>query len=101
MVSEGAAFFEPPRQTRSVVVCWKTVEEWAEMLFDWVSSTGQLNTILTHYEIQEPPVESALSRIPLPLLTRAIQVLMKSGRAQQIEGTEGGGAVRFFRPPIK
>lgn len=54
---------------------------------------------MTHYEIQEPPVTSPLSDIPRPLLTRAIQVLIKTGRAQQIEGTEGGGAVRFFNKP--
>ncbi|KAG9013261.1 hypothetical protein FRB93_000784 [Tulasnella sp. JGI-2019a] len=101
MVAEGSAIYEPPKQTQSVIVCWKKVDEWAETLFDWVESTGQLNTILTHYEIQEPPVASPLSDIPLTLLTRAIQVLVKTGRAQQIEGTEGGGAIRFFNPPVR
>ncbi|KAG8917464.1 hypothetical protein FRC01_002223 [Tulasnella sp. 417] len=91
MVSEGSAFWEPPRQTRSVIVL----------------STGQLNTILTYYEIQNPEtVEGPMSDMPLPLLLKAIQVLAKSGRAQQLEGdaadgAEGGGGVRFFRAVAK
>lgn len=47
-----------------------------------------------------------MSGVPLPLLLKAIQVLAKSGRAQQIEGdaadgAEGGGGVRFFRAVAK
>jgi len=61
------------------------------------SSTGQLNTILTFYEIQEPELPSALTGIPTPLLKRAIQTLIRSGRAQTLEGAEGGG-VRLFSP---
>ncbi|KIO27316.1 hypothetical protein M407DRAFT_243412 [Tulasnella calospora MUT 4182] len=107
MVSEGSAFWEPPRQTRSVIVCWSKVDAWAETLYDWVLSTGQMNTILTYYEIQNPEtVEGPMSETPLPLLLKAIQVLAKSGRAQQIEGeaadgAEGGGGVRFFRAVAK
>lgn len=114
MVGQGSAIYDPPRQTRSVILCWMTVDKWAETLYDWVggllpwlllgadiprqvNSTGQLSTILTHYEIQNPAVSSSpMADIPLPLLLRAIQVLVKSGRAQQIEGSEDGG-VRFFR----
>jgi len=102
LVADGWAFYDPPRQTRSVIICWMKVEQWAETLYDWVSSTGQLNTILTHYEIQNPSVESSpMADIPLPLLLRAIQVLVKSGRAQQIESSEDGGGVRFFRTASK
>ncbi|KAG8959512.1 hypothetical protein FRC03_007880 [Tulasnella sp. 419] len=96
MVSEGSAFYEPPKQNRSVIVCWKRPEEWAEVLFNWAHSTGQLNTILTYYEITNPEVPSELSDLPLVLLRRAINILIKSGRAQTIEGTEGGG-IRFFQ----
>lgn len=62
-----------------------------------VTNTGQLNTILTFYEISDPPVPSALSGIPEPLLRNAISVLAKSGRAQLISISDGDG-VRFFPP---
>jgi dethiobiotin synthetase len=59
------------------------------------SSTGQLNTILTFYEITSPPLESQLTDLPLTLLRRAIGHLQKTGRAQIIEAADGGG-VRLF-----
>ena len=59
------------------------------------TSTGQMNTILTFYEITDPPVESPLSDIPVALLRKAIAVLTKTGRAQMIEIADGEG-VRFF-----
>ena len=61
-----------------------------------VASTGQLGTIMTFYEIMEPPVESSLSGIPLPLLKKAINILAKSGHAQLIAVADGEG-VRFFQ----
>lgn len=36
MVAEDSAFYDPPKQTRSVIVCWKKVEHWADTLFEWV-----------------------------------------------------------------
>jgi ESCRT-II complex subunit VPS25 len=59
------------------------------------TSTGQLNTILTFYEITDPPVPSPLSDMPLPLLRSAIGVLAKTARAQTIAIPDGEG-VRFL-----
>lgn len=47
MVSEGAAFYEPPRQSRSVIVCWKKADEWAETLFSWVRGRDRVSAGLT------------------------------------------------------
>lgn len=58
-------------------------------------STGQLNTILTFYDITDPPIESELSGIPVSLLRNAIAILVKSGRAQLI-GVADGEGVRLF-----
>jgi len=55
------------------------------------TSTGQLNTILTFYDITDPPVESPLSGIPIPLLRKAISILSKTGRAQHIGIADGEG----------
>lgn len=59
------------------------------------TSTGQLNTILTFYDITDPQVESQLSGIPISLLRKAISVLSNTGRAQLIEIADGEG-VRIF-----
>jgi len=95
MVHTNLAVYEPPKQTRAVVLYWRLPEEWAEVLHEWATKTGQLNTILTFYEISNPPVPSALSGIPESLLRNAISVLAKSGRAQLISISDGDG-VRFF-----
>lgn len=95
MVTKNKAVYEPARQTRSVLLYWRTPEEWAEVLHNWADSTGQLNTILTFYEIIEPPVPSQLSGIPMTLLRKAIAVLTKTSRAQIISVADGEG-VRFL-----
>lgn len=116
LVSKNVAVYEPAKQTRSVLLFWRQPEEWAEALHTWVilcprcmlvlscalthlalkaTATGQLNTILTFYEITDPPVPSPLSGLPLPLLRRAINVLTRSMRAQVI-GVADGEGVRLF-----
>lgn len=97
MVSKDLAVYEPAKQSRATLLYWRLPEEWAEVLYEWVTNTGQLNTILTFYEISDPPVPSALSGIPESLLRNAISVLAKSSRAQLISISDGDG-VRFFPP---
>ncbi|KAB5594949.1 ESCRT-II complex VPS25 subunit [Ceratobasidium theobromae] len=99
LVSNKLAEYDPPNQTKSVIVYWRKPEEWAEALHDWANQTGQLNTILTLYEIQNPDIPSAFTDIPLSLLRHAINILITTSRAQFIEGTAGGhmgSAVRFL-----
>jgi ESCRT-II complex subunit VPS25 len=95
LVEKDLAAYEPPKQTRSVLLHWRLPEEWAEVLYDWAVSTGQLNVILTFYDITDPPVESALTNIPIPLLRKAISILGKTSRAQMIAIADGEG-VRFL-----
>jgi ESCRT-II complex subunit VPS25 len=114
MVARGVAAYEPAKQTRAVLLFWRTPDEWAELLHSWVShqaldsqniffakvilqasSTGQLNTILTFYDITDPPTPSDLSGLPVPLLRKAIAILARSARAQSIAIADGEG-VRFF-----
>jgi hypothetical protein len=59
------------------------------------TDTGQLNTIMTFYEITDPQIASPLSGIPVSLLKKAISILSRSGRAQTISIADGEG-VRFF-----
>ncbi|OBZ73694.1 Vacuolar protein-sorting-associated protein 25 [Grifola frondosa] len=89
MVSKNLATYDPPKQTRSALLYWRLPEDWAEVLHEWVN--GHLNTILTFYEIMEPPVPSPLSGIPLPLLRKAIDILVRTNRAQIITIADGEG----------
>jgi len=100
MASKNLAVYEPAKQTRAVLLYWRLPEEWAEVLHEWATSTGQLNTILTLYEISNPLVPNALSGIPDSLLRNVIAVLAKSGRAQLISISDGDG-VRLFPRSVK
>jgi ESCRT-II complex subunit VPS25 len=60
-----------------------------------VVDSGQLNTIMTFYDITDPPLESALTNIPVPLLRKAISILGKTSRSQMIAIADGEG-VRFL-----
>jgi ESCRT-II complex subunit VPS25 len=109
MVERNVAVYDPSKQTRSVLLYWRLPEEWAQVLHGWVSiferiwiseevfhavkatSTGQLNTILTFYDITDPQVQSPLSGIPIPLLRKAISILSRMGRAQLIGAADGEG----------
>ncbi|TCD70061.1 hypothetical protein EIP91_005042 [Steccherinum ochraceum] len=95
MVATNKAVYDPPKQSNSAILYWRTPDEWAEVLYDWAETTGQLNTILTFYDIIEPSVPSQLSGIPLALLRKAIATLGKSNRAQLITIADGEG-VRFL-----
>ena len=39
MVAKNQAAYEPPKQTRSVLIYWRLPEEWAEVLYDWVCNS--------------------------------------------------------------
>lgn len=95
MVTQNLAVYEPPKQTRTVLLYWRLPEEWADVLYDWATQTAQLNTILTFYDISDPAIPSALSGIPVLLLRKAITVLVRAGRAQTI-GVANGEGVRIF-----
>lgn len=36
MTDENLAVYEPPKQTRSILIYWRLPEEWAEVLYEWV-----------------------------------------------------------------
>ncbi|KAG6888063.1 hypothetical protein C0995_010838 [Termitomyces sp. Mi166 len=95
LVAKDLAAYEPQKQTRSVLLYWRSPDEWAETLHSWATETAQLNTILTFYDITDPHIDSELSGIPIPLLRKAIGVLGRTGRAQMI-GVADGEGVRIF-----
>lgn len=39
MVAKNLAMYEPVKQTRAVLLWWRTPEEWAEELHKWVRPT--------------------------------------------------------------
>ena len=36
LVSRNLAFYEPAKQTRSIILLWRLPEEWGDVLHSWV-----------------------------------------------------------------
>lgn len=89
-------FQREPQGTISLVF-WESKSRWGEIMWDWIDKTGQINTILTAYELIEPDSLSPLKGAPISLLVTAINCLRESGRAQLIGSGEETG-VRFLTP---
>lgn len=78
-------------------IYWRTPEEWAEMVEAWVEETAQKNSVLTLYELTEGEGTKGTEFHGLDpdILQKALQVLVKRGKAQ-IFGQEDQQGVKFF-----
>ncbi|KAK7967139.1 uncharacterized protein PG986_001416 [Apiospora aurea] len=78
-------------------IYWKTPEEWAKEIESWVDETAQKGTVLTLYELTqgEDTRGSTFHGLDPDLLQKALQVLVKRGKAQ-IFGQEDSQGVKFF-----
>lgn len=79
-------------------IWWKSPEEWAQCIGDWVQETGQRNTVLTFYELLEgeETMRTEFHGLPVEMAKRAIGVLVKRGKANVFGEGEGLGVKFFF-----
>ncbi|OTB14515.1 hypothetical protein K445DRAFT_75742 [Daldinia sp. EC12] len=78
-------------------VYWRTPEEWAGLIEAWVDETAQKGAVLTLYELTDGEGARGTEFYGLDpdLLQKALQVLVKRGKAQ-IFGQEDQQGVKFF-----
>ncbi|OAX85346.1 hypothetical protein ACJ72_00275 [Emergomyces africanus] len=78
-------------------IWWRTPEEWAGVLADWVEETAQKNTVLTFYELMEGEVtvSQEFHGMDPDVLAKSLNVLVKRGKAQ-VFGSEDSQGVKFF-----
>ncbi|CEQ42150.1 SPOSA6832_03943, partial [Sporobolomyces salmonicolor] len=99
----GAAEYDPkPSKSRpptSAWIYWKRPDEWATVIYDWIKETGQTNSIMTFYELTEGGDlvhTTEFYRMPEPVLRKALEVLIRQGKAQVLKGLgEDGDGVKF------
>ncbi|KXL51628.1 hypothetical protein M433DRAFT_59923 [Acidomyces richmondensis BFW] len=84
-------------QSSSCYVFWKTANEWADMIYDWVDETGQKGAVLTIYELREGDAvrNQSWREMDEGMLKRVLSVLVKRGKAQ-IFGQDDNAGVKFF-----
>lgn len=78
-------------------IFWRSPEEWAQLIEGWVDETAQKGSVLTLYELVEGDgtLGTDIHGIDRDMLHRALQLLVKRGRAQ-IFGQEDSQGVKFF-----
>ncbi|WVQ79893.1 hypothetical protein IAT38_001993 [Cryptococcus sp. DSM 104549] len=99
MVKNGEAAPDPPKQDTRYLLYWRKPEEWGDIIYHWVMDNGLNSSIMTFYEITDGDLShtTEFRELPTPLLRRALETLVKRGRAQILEGKgEVGEGVRFF-----
>ncbi|PWN22540.1 ESCRT-II complex, vps25 subunit [Microstroma glucosiphilum] len=101
MIEEGKAAWEPKPPSKPkpgtlppnrALIYWRTPEEWGQKIHQWVISTGQNRSIMTFFELTEGDLveDQDFYQLPPVLLRRALETLVKQGKAQIFEGTERG-----------
>ncbi|KAG0674929.1 hypothetical protein C6P40_002551 [Pichia californica] len=51
--SEAGEWIDLKNKNHGILIYWYGIEEWSQILYDWIDNTGQLNSILTIYEIRK------------------------------------------------
>ncbi|GEQ68040.1 hypothetical protein JCM33374_g1706 [Metschnikowia sp. JCM 33374] len=85
------SYINNKKQDAGILVLWRTLEEWAELLHDHIENTGQLGTILTVYELtksEDSVIHAELRNIDNNLFVKILDVLMKQGKAQILKSEE-------------
>jgi ESCRT-II complex subunit VPS25 len=49
MADQNLAIYEPPKQTRSILIYWRLPEEWAEVLYEWVRAVLKVTGMKKFY----------------------------------------------------
>ncbi|KAE8213911.1 hypothetical protein CF327_g2652 [Tilletia walkeri] len=80
-------------------IFWRKPEEWADIIYKWISDTGQNRSIITLYELTEGDLSEGqeFRELPKPLLRQVLDVLVKQGKAQIFGGAKDaeGEGVKF------
>lgn len=84
-------------RSASCWVFWRTLAEWADLIYGWVDETGQKGSVLTVYELREGEAVGGKEWVGMEeeMLRKVLGVLVKKGRAQ-VFGLDEEAGVKFF-----
>ncbi|KAJ5086622.1 hypothetical protein NUU61_007929 [Penicillium alfredii] len=78
-------------------IWWRQPAEWADLLAEWIESTGQKGVVFTVYELLEGEGTGSqeFHGMDPEVMLRSLNILVKRGKAQ-VFGAEGQEGVKFF-----
>ncbi|KAK4054787.1 hypothetical protein OIV83_000711 [Microbotryomycetes sp. JL201] len=106
MIASGQAEYDWPggkavrgQSAPAALIYWRRPEEWASIIYDWIKETGQTNSIMTFWELTEGGGlvhTQEFYQLPEAVLRKALDTLIKQGKAQVLRGIgEDGDGVKF------
>lgn len=97
-----AEYINSKKPELGLLIYYRSLVEWGKILHDYVENSGQLDTILTVYELtklEDSGLPEELKNLDYNLLEKILRnVLMKQGSAQIIMNDDGSdqiGAVKI------
>ena len=96
-ISSGSGSASRGERSASCWVFWRSLAEWADMIYGWVDETGQKGSVLTVYELREGEAVGVKEWVGMEeeMLRKVLGVLVKKGRAQ-VFGLDEEAGVKFF-----
>ncbi|CAO1616070.1 unnamed protein product [Parajaminaea phylloscopi] len=88
--SASSASSPPPSKA---LIFFRKPEEWGDLIYQWVTDTGQSTGILTFFELTEGDLVQGqeFAGLPEDLLRLALNTLVAKGKAQVFAGSSSGG----------
>eukprot|EP00727_Mastigamoeba_balamuthi_P006749 m51a1_g2695 hypothetical protein (990) ;mRNA; f:782470-786054 len=88
LVAQGSAEWVNKDKTKASIL-WRNIDHWASLVYDWVSQTGQTNTVMTVWEIQNGDSSQGqeFHGLDTRILLKALRSLEKQGKAQVFTGS--------------
>lgn len=79
-------------------IYWRRPDEWGQLIYEWASSSGLLNTIVTFYDLTqgEDTLDESFHGLDRDILIKAIQSLETQKRAVFIENDCERAGVKFL-----
>ncbi|KAI8929422.1 ESCRT-II complex subunit-domain-containing protein [Entophlyctis helioformis] len=96
LVSQRNAEWDNKDHTRCLLH-WRKPDEWASLIYKWIFDTGRTGSVCTTYEIihGDEAADQPFYEIPDMVLKKALDVLVKQGRAQTFASSDGSIGVKF------
>ncbi|XP_065183325.1 vacuolar protein-sorting-associated protein 25-like [Sycon ciliatum] len=98
---KGHVEWEDATKRTRCYVMWRTPEEWAALIFQWVASKGFTNTVCTYYDLHsgDDAADQEFFGMDLWMLKKSLRVLQTQGKAELMQGTQADdsdGGIKFF-----
>ncbi|XP_055349372.1 vacuolar protein-sorting-associated protein 25-like isoform X2 [Paramacrobiotus metropolitanus] len=85
------------KQKRRCWILWRSVDDWAKVIYRWAVDSGMLNTVCTLYELihGHDTADEEFYGMDQELMLQALKILERQKKAELIT-IDGNSGVKFF-----